>query len=90
MYELSHLYEDISNDEVPRSPVKTLRNLIENEDLAEISVKTEDFDFVNQILGDIDSVWSVSDDREMILEEPTPCIIDSKDTCEVICLIVIA
>ena len=79
-YVLSHLYEDISSEEKPCRPVNTLGLSIENEDLNEISVRTEDFDFVDQILGDGDSVTSVSEDREVILEELTPCIIDSEDT----------
>ena len=47
-------------------------------------MRTEDFYFVNHILGDSDSVTSVSDDREVILGEPTPCIIDSEDTRDVV------
>ena len=47
MYVLTHLFEDTSSDEEPCSLVNTLGHLIENEDIDEISVRTEDFDFVN-------------------------------------------
>ena len=43
-YVLTHLFEDTSSDEEPCSLVNTLGRLIENEDIDEISVRT---DFVN-------------------------------------------
>ncbi|XP_062598693.1 uncharacterized protein LOC134260127 [Saccostrea cucullata] len=64
VYVLSHLYEDISSDEEGLS--EPVNQLIESDDLEEISVNSMDFDFIDELLGESDSI---SDERIVISED---------------------
>lgn len=76
VYVLSHLYEDISSDE---EMCTSVTHLIESDDLEAISVCTDDFDFVEKLLEESDSVC---DDRAVITKDT--CIKETEDTREVI------
>ena len=73
VYVLSHLYDDISSDEEFGG---SMNNLIDSDDLEEISVHSADLDFVDELFRDSDSVC---DERNVVNETD-----EIKDTREVI------
>lgn len=68
---------------VEKKVCEPIDDLIINNDLEEISVHSTDFDFVDDILGESDSICDVCDQRSVITEDAE----EVKDTRKVIYLI---